>query len=297
MCSNYSLPTKPVLVFKSPPPQALHSEGHQDSMGLCLFLALNEKLAKKYINLMLLDDVVMSVDSTHRKSLCDLLSKFYPDRQFIITTHDKTWSSQLKHEGIVKSNNSVEFFDWKIDTGPLVNYETDIWKRISLDIKKNNISDAASKLRRASEEYFSLVCDSLKAFVQYKINHNHDLNDFLTGALSQYNKILKLAKQSANSWSNKELLEDLKLTESTSSQIFKRVGGEQWAINVNVHYNEWSNFIAQDFKQVSESFQDLFSVFKCNECAGLLKLISSGSVKESIKCNCGKVNWNLILKN
>ena len=33
------------------PPHALHSEGHQDSMGICLYLALAERLTQGYIDL------------------------------------------------------------------------------------------------------------------------------------------------------------------------------------------------------------------------------------------------------
>jgi recombinational DNA repair ATPase RecF len=87
----------------SHPPHALHSEGHQDSMGLCLFLALSEYLAKGIVDVLLLDDVVMSVDSEHRRSLCKLIVSNFPNKQFIITTHDKTWANQLKTEGWTSS--------------------------------------------------------------------------------------------------------------------------------------------------------------------------------------------------
>ena len=56
------------------PPHALHSEGHQDSMGICLFLALNEELVKGQLGLIVLDDVMMSVDSGHRKDVLSLNS-------------------------------------------------------------------------------------------------------------------------------------------------------------------------------------------------------------------------------
>ena len=36
------------------PPHALHSEGHQDSMGLCLYLALTEHLRGGLMNLIIL---------------------------------------------------------------------------------------------------------------------------------------------------------------------------------------------------------------------------------------------------
>lgn len=78
------------------PPHALHSEGHQDSMGLCLYLVLAERLTRGVTDLIILDDVVMSVDADHRRQLCRLLSNAFPHRQFIITTHDKNWAYELR---------------------------------------------------------------------------------------------------------------------------------------------------------------------------------------------------------
>lgn len=276
------------------PPNALHSEGHQDSMGLCLYLALNEKLTFGLINLILLDDVVMSVDATHRKSLCNLLVEYFPKRQFFITTHDKTWSNQLSYESVIKTKNKIEFYNWNIETGPHLNYELNLWERIYTDINKNDIPSASSKLRRGGEEFFSQVCESLRAMVPFKLSNNFDFNELLTASISQLSKLIRKAKKSAQVWGNEELFHQLNEIDSTNSQIFKRIGVEQWAINVNVHFNEWADFNANDFRPVAESFEDLFKVFKCNKCGSLFKIILSGLTQESVKCNCGNVNWNLI---
>lgn len=99
-------------------PRALHSEGHQDSMGLCLYLALNKKISEGKVKLVVLDDVVMSIDSGHRRSVCKLLNEHFPDNQFFITTHNRTWGRQLRTDGVVKSKNMVEFKGWSVDTGP-----------------------------------------------------------------------------------------------------------------------------------------------------------------------------------
>jgi hypothetical protein len=48
------------------PPGAYHSEGHQDGMGVCLYLALMKRLFAARFTFALLDDVVMSVDASHR---------------------------------------------------------------------------------------------------------------------------------------------------------------------------------------------------------------------------------------
>ena len=71
------------------PPAAYHSEGHQDGMGVCLYLALMKQILADGFRFAVLDDVVMSVDSNHRRQFCRLLNEAFPDVQFIITTHDE----------------------------------------------------------------------------------------------------------------------------------------------------------------------------------------------------------------
>ena len=97
------------------PPQALHSEGHQDSMGLCLFLALSEELTAPQVGLVALDDVVMSVDADHRKEICRLIQDNFANRQFIITTHDRVWAKQLR---VIKSSKAVELRGWTLAERP-----------------------------------------------------------------------------------------------------------------------------------------------------------------------------------
>lgn len=278
------------------PPHALHSEGHQDSMGLCLYLALAERLTEGLINLTILDDVVMSVDADHRRELCRLLAANFPDQQFLITTHDKTWANQLKSEGVVHSRGTIEFYNWHVDTGPQVNNEVGIWERLDADIEKKDVSGAAARLRRGSEEFFGMVCDALEAPVTYKLNARWELGDFLPAAMERYRNLLKQAKKSAQSWGDKEHFDALQELDSIVGQIYSRSQAEQWAVNANVHYNNWADFSEKDFRPVVEAFQDLFGLFLCSNCGGMLRLTKMGITPVGIRCNCGKVDWNLTEK-
>ena len=50
---------------------AYHSEGHQDGMGVCLYLGADEAACSAPdFRFAVLDDVVMSVDQGHRKQFC-----------------------------------------------------------------------------------------------------------------------------------------------------------------------------------------------------------------------------------
>jgi energy-coupling factor transporter ATP-binding protein EcfA2 len=255
-----------------------------------------EHLTKGVIDLIILDDVVMSVDAEHRRGVCRLLANYFPERQFLITTHDRTWANQLKSEGIVNSKGMVEFCNWHVDTGPLVGYEVDLWERIEADLKNNRVSDAAARLRRGSEQFFAEVCDAIQARVTYKLNAQWELGDFLFGAMERYRDLLKLAKAAANSWSDTPTRETLDEMDSIRAQIYARSGAEQWAVNANVHYNKWADFSIKDFRPVVEAFSDLFHLFICSNCGGILRLTTLGTLPASVRCNCGKVNLNLMGK-
>jgi len=278
------------------PPHALHSEGHQDSMGLCLFLSLFERLTEGLIDLIILDDVVMSVDMQHRRTLCSLFSTFYPNRQFFITTHDKTWAHQLLSEGCIKTQGLIEFYNWNIDTGPSVNYEANLWDKIEKDLQNNDISSTAARLRHGLEQFFTLVCDSLQVFVKFNLNSKWELGDLLIPAIDCYRSLLKKTIESAKSWNNNELVSELTELDSIRSSIYKRTYAEQWVINTNVHYNNWANMGKEDFTPVVQAFQDLCELFICSKCRSLIKLTMVGSKPTNIICNCGEINWNLVQK-
>lgn len=278
------------------PPHALHSEGHQDSMGICLYLALAERLTKGVIDLLILDDVVMSVDTDHRRPICQLLTTSFNHRQFLITTHDKTWARQLKTEGVVDPQGMAEFYAWNIDTGPRVNYEVDIWERIRGALLKEDVPGAAHTLRRGSEQFFEIVCDALQARVTYKLHGNWDLGDFLPAAMGQYKELVKKAKNAANSWDDQQSLEMLKEVDNISAAIFRRTQAEQWAVDSNVHFNSWANFTKNDFQPVVEAFLDLHSLFVCSKCGSILRLVTRDTQPISVRCNCGNVDWNLMEK-
>ena len=275
------------------PPHALHSEGHQDSMGLCLFLALSEELAKGHTDLIVLDDVMMSVDTGHRKDVCRLLNEMFPDRQFLIMTHDKMWSRQLKQERVVEPSHAIEFTGWTVETGPRVHQQKEQWEAIANDLEREDIPEAAFKLRRGGEDFFESACDALGAKVTYNSATQWQLGDWLPAAMDEYKELLKKGRRAARSWGSSEILEKLDVLDSIRSQIYGRTYVEQWAINTSVHYNNWANMSSEDFSPVVDAFRDLQGLFSCSSCTGLIQALPSGGTPEVVKCPCGKIDWNL----
>jgi len=277
------------------PPHALHSEGHQDSMGLCLFFALNNYLIKDAIKVIVLDDVIMSIDRTHRRAICSLLKQIFPDKQYIITTHDSAWARQLRTEGVVAQKNMIHFTNWNIDTGPIFEMEKDLWDRIQEDLNKDDVPSAAHKLRRNAECFFENVCDFLGAEVPYKGDYRWELGDFASSAISAYKGYLKRAKSNSQKMNQKDKFKELEKLEKKANDIIAKSQIEQWIINTNVHYNKWDEFSRNDFEPIVKAFRDLFSLFTCSSCGAMISVSQSKGATEKniVSCGCGKIFWNI----
>lgn len=275
------------------PPHAFHSEGHQDSMGLCLYLALSEKLTSGIIDLITLDDVVMSVDSEHRRKLCQLLKTQFPDRQFLITTHDETWAKQLKTAGVVKSRNLTHLFDWTVDTGPKYELGDDDWNQIEENVKADRIHEAAWRLRHFLEYFWGTVCELLQVPIIYRPYGHYELSELLRPSVSTYLEKLKQAKAVAHSLGEKEMLKKIEKFEGNVKNAFAKTEANQWEVNASVHYNNWENFSGSDFSPVVNSFKELCSLFQCPKCNSVIKLLNDNKGSLEMRCECGTLRWNL----
>ena len=293
-------PQKASLTFEvdfmgrgSHPPHALHSEGHQDSMGVCLFLALNEELVKGQLGLVVLDDVMMSVDTGHRKDVCRLIADQFAECQFVITTHDRTWAKQLKQEGVVAPSQVIEFTGWTLEGGPNTHRQLDLWETIQSHLERDNVNGAAFRLRRGSEEFFEDVCSALGAQVTYNTGMQWQLDDWHPAAMDQYKDLVKRGRRSALSWGDSDAVAAFDERESIRKQVLGRTHAEQWSINTSVHFNNWENMSKEDFLAVVDAFRDLQGLFVCSSCGGLMEKMPRKGSLQVAKCPCGKVNWNL----
>lgn len=278
------------------PPHALHSEGHQDSMGLCLYLTIAEKLTSNILDLIILDDVVMSVDSGHRGAICHVLKEAFPDRQFLITTHDETWARQLRTAEVSSASSTVRFYGWSVESGPKLTYSTDMWQQTDDFLEKEDIPNAALSLRRGLGQFFEQVCDSLRAPIPYRSNANWNEGEFGHAAIKQYKALIGAAKNSANARNDKAALERLKIIDEASSSAIHLSQVEFWAVNSSIHYNKWLTLTKNDFRPIVKAFRDLHDVFFCKQCNSLLSLEFDADKPIAIKCRCNVTNWILLGK-
>lgn len=277
------------------PPAAYHSEGHQDGMGVCLYLALMKRLFGKRFTFVLLDDVVMSVDAGHRYQFCKLLKTQFPDTQFIVTTHDRLWAEQMKSAGLVTAKTSIAFHSWTIDTGPLVESSSEIWEDIANSLAKGKVEAAGAALRHHLEYVSRHLADQLGAAPQFRADGNYELGDLLPPVLKRTKDLLGKAAEAAQSWGNNEEKGDVAKRKEALSKAAGASNVEQWAVNKAVHYNEWANFGKRDFEPVVTAFKELLECFRCAKCESWLYVTPRGN-PDTLRCACNVTSINLKTK-
>ncbi len=276
------------------PPGAYHSEGHQDGMGVCLYLALMKRVLADHFTLAVLDDVVMSVDSQHRKQFCKLLKANFPNTQFVITTHDQVWARQLRSEGVVGAKAAVAFHTWTVETGPVLDEIAEVWVQIDADLSKNEVPTAAARLRRHLEYVATELADELGAKVKYRGDGGYDMGELLGAVIGRQGELLKWAAKAAKSWGDTEQSAKVAELQGARDQILAASNGEQWVINKAIHYNEWADLSKNDFKPVVTAFKELLQLFRCDKpkCNSWLSVTPRNDPVD-LRCSCGHFRLNL----
>ena len=275
------------------PPGAYHSEGHQDAMGVCLYLALMKQLLGDRFRLAVLDDVVMSVDQGHRKEFCRLLKARFPETQFVITTHDRVWAKQMQTERLVESNGGVAFHSWSVQTGPIVEQTAGIWDDIESDVVKGDTDVAAARLRRHMEYVAGELADKLGAKPRFRGDFSYDLGDLLSAVIGRHGELLKLATKAANRWKNEEAQARVEALKIARAEALAAHRGEEWVVNKAVHFNDWATFSAAEFREVVGAFKTLLAELRCSSCESWLYVTPRKGHPESLRCWCASEMLNL----
>lgn len=100
------------------PPGAYFSESHLDTLGICVFLAL-AKHDEEPDRIVVLDDVITSVDDVHTESFINLLhDEAAHFNQLIVTTHYRNWRDRYRYnQAPSKDIHFIELLEWSLPNG------------------------------------------------------------------------------------------------------------------------------------------------------------------------------------
>lgn len=266
-------------------PLAFHSEGHLDTMGICLFLALREELDTSATDIVLLDDIVMSIDKNHRRGVARLLADYFDDgTQAILATHDEVWADQLRERGIIPRDNVIEIADWELSTGPVMSWGN--WGLIEERLDDGDPHGAAAHLRRTAEKVGRILAMRLKVEMEFKSRYS--LGDYIHAINSKIDNTASKTKGQHSDGT--EIWEKAKEIDDARSDILGDAPLNE--LNRMIHYNreEWGQLGAEDLRGVLNHWKDIDELMTCDSCGSWLSYSRDGDHRW-IHCECRNIQF------
>lgn len=257
------------------PPQKYFSESHLNCYGIAFFLA-SVKAFNLHNKFIVLDDVISSFDSNHRKRFADLLFEKFSDYQVVLLTHELEWFSYVKELAKRKSWHIHEL-KWNENEGThLEPTPNDLKEMIAHQIANNQEAQLGNSIRRYLEQILKIICFQLEAKTSFRFNDQNEkrmCDELLNELRSLINK---------------------KSTELKAQMvIIERVANSNVLGNLLSHDNPFAAKMGdlKAFWSDIESFENLFFCDNVN-CKGLVSLKYFDNVNNRVRCKCSKVNYD-----
>lgn len=174
-------------------PRAFLSEGHLDSLGLCLFLAA-VRIFNPPGTLLVLDDVLTSIDKEHRRRVGELLFTEFKDYQIILTTHDEHWNELLQSSaramGLQNQWQHIQINGWSADSGPALSVSDSSWDFINENLTEVDYRNLGGPFRVVLEDFLSRTAAKNGTRVRYKSDGKYTAGDFVNAGIGV--ELLKL---------------------------------------------------------------------------------------------------------
>ena len=240
------------------------SEGYQDLLAMLFFLATaRATTAQGQVRVLVLDDVLQSVDAHIRVALMQFILREFKQWQLIVTVHDRLWREQLQ-----------KLFQ---DAGmPLVGIELHGWTFAAGSNVSQALRDPSAALRTVmttrdpaavcalAGRLLEQICDVLSWTIPVRVQRRRDdrytLEDLWPGVKSA-------------------------LCDSEAAAAIQQTEGLRHLRNlVGAHHNEWALSVTlSEANRFAAAVLDLFGHTWCSACTGWVQHAGHGV----LRCGCG----------
>lgn len=184
-------------------PQSVYSESHLDTLGLCVFLSLAKKYGGRE-TILLLDDVVMSVDEGHLDRFIALLHSLTDDfAHILITTHYRPWRDRYRYKRAPEGKvHFIELRPWTLNTGIRHQVGKNLVQELQEAVGASYFDrqQIAAKAGILLENIFDYLTLTYACRVRRKIALDYTLGELLDAISSKLSKSLRVEhlKKDAN---------------------------------------------------------------------------------------------------
>ncbi|MFF4346306.1 AAA family ATPase [Streptomyces sp. NPDC001530] len=248
-------------------PEKVFSEGYQDLIAVLYFLAVARAAGGQgQARVLILDDVLQSVDSNIRVALMELVVKEFKEWQLLITVHDRLWRNQLR-DIFQRTGHPVveiEIRQWDFGGGPHVlsaalDPANSLWSALD--------SSDPFMVCGVAGRLLEQICDRLSWTIPISVKRKR--GDAYT---------------LADMWPG--IMKELKRTSSTA--LLTRV--DTWVHLRNAagaHYNEWAEGVSwAEAESFGYSVLELYEQVHCDSCKQWVERVEA----KRLVCRCSAVS-------
>ncbi len=254
-------------------PLLYYSESHLDTLGLCYFLAIRklEVVDNPVFKLLLIDDVLHSVDADHRVRLARLLQTHFGEMQLVLVTHDRIFYDRLR-EILGSGYKYLAITAWSLKTGPALSdalTDLDVVTDPSARIGKSH-TDIAAASGRFMEHILKKIAEGLQIPLQARFSREHDLG-------SLWPPVAKALKK------HKGFL-------TKHPTLAAELDDNDWVRNkIGAHDNDAESPVApKEVTAFADKLAALHQATSCGSCGSIIK--KSGA--DSWRCDCSKLQYD-----
>ena len=255
-------------------PRAFYSEAHLDTLGIAVFLALRHWYRRRNpgFNLLVLDDIVTSVDAAHAARLADYLVEESKDYQVILTTHDRILFEHIKdlqgRHGASARFVNREIISWDLDSGPDLHEPQDQISTLRGLLSGPDGPAIASAAGRVLEGILREMRFRLDLSVQAKRDERYEIGDIWPAFLATAKRGFPGLYASGG---------------PTFDALDVRWPLRNW---IGAHFNEWARMIPlSEARRFGLAVTELFDLVYCSDCHEFLS--QSRFPRKQLACRGG----------
>lgn len=260
------------------PPQKYFSESHLNCFGLSFFLASVDAFNGKN-KFIVLDDVISSFDSNHRKRFAELIFEKFSKYQIILLTHEENWFTNFVSPLAKKKGWLINEIKWTEDKGTHLEEEpSDLRERIETNLADSKIDGLGNPIRRYLEHSLKEVAINIEAKLSFQYNHSNEHRmpyELIMGIKSEIKKCSPELK--------------------AKFPVIDRIESSSILGNISSHDNPFNPKIG-DLKAFWADILELEKIFICeqSDCKRpMVSLRNYDTVARKIRCGCDhtKYDW------
>ncbi len=254
------------------------SESHLNCLGLSFFLASVDAFNTEN-DFIILDDVISSFDSNHRRRFADLLFDKFSKHQIIILTHEKEWFTNIISPKAKKKGWLVNEIKWTEEKGTFIKEKpSDLKESILYQLAEGNNDNIGNPMRKYLEHCLKDIALNLDAKLSFRYNDSNEHR-------MPYELLMAIRSEIKKSSAELKLKYPL-LDRIESSALFGNTLSHDNPINASIG----------DINSFWADILELEKLFICQETTckkPKVSLLNYDTVANKIRCGCDatKYDW------